>query len=98
MAPDHFDLVSGAAWHDGLTDPPQQGEKAGSIQKYQPAHHVGLSDTDICVGCLDNTDLVMSAIMVAQAWPEGHSIVNIPHYERNESGLSFTQCTVSSML
>ena len=37
MTSDNFDLVPGGAGHDGLTNPPQQGEEAWGIQQHQPA-------------------------------------------------------------
>jgi hypothetical protein len=36
MTSDNLDLVPGGAWHDWLTDPPQQGEEAWCIQQHQP--------------------------------------------------------------
>ena len=47
MTPDNFDFVPGCAWHDGLTDPPQQGEEAGRIQQHQPACHHYLNDWEV---------------------------------------------------
>ena len=34
---DDLDFVSGVAWHDGLTDLPQQREEARRIQQHKPA-------------------------------------------------------------
>ena len=34
---DDLDFIPGCAWHDGLTNFPQQREEAGSVQQYQPA-------------------------------------------------------------
>ena len=44
MAPDNLDLVPSGAWHDGLTDPPQQGEEAGCVQQHQPVAWTHLAE------------------------------------------------------
>ena len=71
MASDNFDLVSGAAWHDGLAYPPQQGEEAGGIQQNKPAQNADTNQDErhpICSSA-SSTHYGLTELFSKMLWP-----------------------------